>query len=241
MSLQPLVLIVVAACGARADLGYPTRVATPAHVAAHPRLVIDEAHRNAHTRDGKYKPFANLAASDGFDVQAGRERFTAASLAGTRVLVIANPRGRPNKASPAFTDVECAAVEAWVRGGGALLLITDHVPIGAASKPLADRFGTDQGMGEVQDPVHRAVMVLRSTMVRSRDRCCAARGSAASHRGSSRTPASPSRSRSRPAPSRPSPGPRDPRSLSSPRRPGRLRGANTSVAARATGVAEVIP
>lgn len=154
MSPRPLLLIIAVACGARADLGYPTRVAQPAHVATHPRLVIDEAHHNAHTRDGKYEPFARLAESDGFDVRAGRARFTAASLAGTDVLVIANPRGRPNKASPAFTAAECAAVEVWVRGGGALLLVTDHVPIGSATKPLADRFGIDQGLGEVLDRAH---------------------------------------------------------------------------------------
>jgi len=158
MSLLSALCVFLFACGgARADLGYPTRVAAPANVAVHPRVVIDEAHHNVHTRAGKYAPFARLLASDGYDVRSSRAAFTAHSLAGTSVLVIANARGKPSKADPAFTEAECAAVQAWVEAGGALLLVTDHAPIGNAAKRLADRFGVVMGLGEVHDSQHAAV------------------------------------------------------------------------------------
>jgi hypothetical protein len=50
---------------------------------------------------------------------------------------------------PAFTPAECDAVRDWVRGGGALLLIADHVPWGDASAILARQFGVEMGLGIV--------------------------------------------------------------------------------------------
>jgi len=41
---------------------------------------------------------------------------------------------------PAFTEQECDAVSEVVRNGGALLLIADHAPFGAAAQILAKRF-----------------------------------------------------------------------------------------------------
>jgi hypothetical protein len=150
-------LSALAGCGgARADAEFDPVVAYPTFTARHPMLVIDEAHRNIHTSTGRFAPFARLVASDGYAVRANREPFTAARLAAMDLLVVANPMGRPNKASPAFTEAECDAVEAWVAGGGALLLVTDHAPIGSATEGLARRFGVDMGKGEVQDPRHAA-------------------------------------------------------------------------------------
>ena len=155
--MRHLLLVTLIACGgAHADGDFDTHVARPAYAARGPTVLIDQAHRNIHTRSGRYAPFARLLASDGYDVRANRAPFTAASLAGAKVLVVASPRGRPNKASPAFTDAECAAVAAWVAGGGALLLVTDHAPIGSATEPLARQFGIEQGLGEVQDRAHAA-------------------------------------------------------------------------------------
>jgi hypothetical protein len=161
-SMYPPVLLVtcaaglVACGGARADAAFDVEVARPAFVSRHPVLVIDEAHRNVHTTSGRFAPFARLVASDGYAVRANRAPFTAAGLADAQVLVIANPMGQPNKASPAFTEAECDAVQAWVAAGGALLLVTDHAPIGSATEVLARRFGVDMGKGEVQDRNHAA-------------------------------------------------------------------------------------
>jgi hypothetical protein len=75
-----------------------------------------------------------------------RPPFTAASLRDVSILVIANA-GTDSTASwalptrSAFAAAEIDAVEAWVRGGGALFLISDHMPAAGATADLARRFG----------------------------------------------------------------------------------------------------
>lgn len=132
------------------DPDWSPRVAEPTWAAAAgPVVVIDQAHRNFHTMDGQYTPFAALLRADGFRVEAGVTPFTDESLAGVRLLVIANA-GSPNAADtrdPAFTDDETAAVERWVANGGSLLLIADHSPFGLANEGLAARFGVGMGKG----------------------------------------------------------------------------------------------
>ena len=44
------------------------------------------------------------------------------------------------------------AVEAWVKGGGSFLFITDHYPYGAAAQPLAKRLGVAMSQGQTLDP-----------------------------------------------------------------------------------------
>jgi hypothetical protein len=114
-----------------------------------PIVLIDEAHNNFHTMGARYRPFAHLLAADGFAVQASRSRFDSASLAAGRVLVIANAVGARNKEPAAwrlpvlsaFDQSEIAAVAGWVRRGGALLLIADHLPFAGAADSLAGALG----------------------------------------------------------------------------------------------------
>lgn len=136
------------------DTNFDVSVASPAYVKTHPRVVIDEAHNNFHTADGRYKPFATLLRNDGYNIQAGTSAFTPKSLAGIGVLVISNALGEGATAStdtspPAFTPAETAAVADWVRAGGALLLISDHTPMGEAAALFAERFGVTMGKGFV--------------------------------------------------------------------------------------------
>ena len=60
--------------------------------------------------------------------------------------------GQDEASNPAFTDAECDAVRDWVKGGGALLLITDHAPMGSAAQCLAKRFDVNLSTGAVGDP-----------------------------------------------------------------------------------------
>ncbi|HKP73060.1 MAG TPA: hypothetical protein VJT82_08985 [Pyrinomonadaceae bacterium] len=131
-----------------ADPNFDTKVARPAYTKKHPKVLFDEAHNNFHTASGRYKPFADLITSDGYTVTPNTQPFTAASLKGFDILLISNALGAPQMNSPeasnsAFTDAECDAVRDWVRGGGALLFIADHAPMGAAAEKLASRFGVD--------------------------------------------------------------------------------------------------
>jgi hypothetical protein len=132
--------------GQRADPDFDARAANPTYPATsagpHPRVAIDEAHRNFHTASGRYRPFADLLRSDGYAVSSNLKTFSTDALRDVDILVIANAMGpEDHEGHPAFTPEEGAAVAVWVHGGGALLLIADHAPFGAAAADLAKQFG----------------------------------------------------------------------------------------------------
>lgn len=128
------------------DPDFRPAVTRPAFAANGPVVVLDEAHANFHTATGRYKPFADLVRADGFTVREGKTAFDRVSLRGVNVLVIANARA---ESGAAFSDAEADAVRDWVRDGGALLLVADHAPFGAAAEMLAARFGVGMGKGWV--------------------------------------------------------------------------------------------
>lgn len=137
-----------------ADPNFDVTVERPAYTETHPRVMIDEAHSNFHTAGGRYKPLADLLRNDGYEVVPGTASFTRESLAGFKVLLIANaaaPDASDDRSAPAFTEEECDAVRVWVRDGGSLLLLADHTPFGSAAQPLAQRFGVELGAGFVFD------------------------------------------------------------------------------------------
>jgi hypothetical protein len=147
--------------GQRADPNFDTKVARPAYAnaARPPRVLFDEAHHNFHTAGGRYKPFAELITSDGYQVIPNREKFSREVLQKGDILVIANAlgaegMGQPGASDPAFTDAECDAVRDWVKDGGALLFITDHAPMGAAAECLAKRFDVSMSKGATSDPAN---------------------------------------------------------------------------------------
>jgi hypothetical protein len=155
-----------------ADPDFDARVSHPAYTAEHPKIIIDEAHRNFHTASGRYKPFADLLRNDGYDVKPGTVPFSANSLAGATVLVVANALGSDSNndtSSPAFTEAESDAIQDWVRGGGSLLLIADHTPFGAAAQSLARRFGVELGLGFVFDTPRFTLPGGPATLVFSRE------------------------------------------------------------------------
>jgi hypothetical protein len=135
-----------------ADPDFKTIVENPAYTKNFPRILFDEAHDNFHTTEGRYKPFADLINGDGYQVVRNRKPFSKEALATFKILVIANAMGAEDiddegADRPAFTEAECDAVRDWVRGGGALLLVADHAPFGAAAEILAKRFGVDMSKG----------------------------------------------------------------------------------------------
>lgn len=147
-----LSLAFLAFCGAAhaqtqvSDPAFRPSVTRPAFAANGPVVVLDEAHDNFHTATGRYKPFVDLLRADGFSVREGKAKFDRTSLRDVKILVIANAR---SESGGAFTDAESAAVHAWVRAGGSLLLIADHAPFGGAAESLAARFGVGMGKGWV--------------------------------------------------------------------------------------------
>jgi hypothetical protein len=151
------------------DPNFDTRVAEPAYRTNRPRVLYDEAHRNVHTADGRYKGFADLITNDGYDVQLNREALTADRLVGVSVLVIVGARGpTETENTPALTESEIASVDQWVRSGGSLLMITDHFPFGAATESLGLRLGVDIASGIVEDPLQYEPSLGHSHLIFSR-------------------------------------------------------------------------
>ena len=139
------------------DPAFDASVARPAYPrGAGPRVGFDEAHFNFHTAGGRYKAIADLLIHDGYRLSPNRERFSARVLRSYDLLVIANALGAPDPgaataSSPAFTEAEARALAAWVREGGALLLISDHHPTGAAAQSLATQLGVRMSDATVVD------------------------------------------------------------------------------------------
>jgi hypothetical protein len=143
--------------GQRSDPNFDTKVARPAYAKEHPRVLFDEAHHNFHTTNGRYKPFAEVIANDGFRVIPNKEKFAKSLLSKGDILIIANAlgaegMGADGASNSAFSEAECNAVRDWVQEGGSLLLITDHAPFGSAAQSLANRFGVDMSKGYTSDP-----------------------------------------------------------------------------------------
>jgi len=142
----------------QADLAFEPPIPSPAYaVGMGPRVLIDEAHFNFHTAEGRYAPFAKLLRRDGYVVESLTETTRAESLAGANILVIANAiaesdqKGWKLPLEPAFTDSEIRAIRQWVENGGSLLLIADHMPFPGSVESLAATFDVLLGNGFLYD------------------------------------------------------------------------------------------
>ncbi len=137
----------------RPEIGQPS---WPDHTGRVPLVVVDSAHHNLHTVTERFAPFADILRRAGYRVEDSRERyaeFSPDTLQGIDVLVIANALNNDNvdpqdctakwklPTPSAFTDREIEVLRQWVEGGGALLLIADHMPFAGAAEKLADAFG----------------------------------------------------------------------------------------------------
>jgi len=130
-----------------ADTSFKPPIPDPAYPSGKgPVVMIDEAHFNFHTADGRYAPFAELLRRDGYIVQASASQFSKDSLKKGQILVIANALAERNQREwtlptpSAFSDDEIKALSLWVRDGGSLLMIADHMPFPGAVEKLAAAF-----------------------------------------------------------------------------------------------------
>ncbi len=133
---------------AGSDVDVDVSVAKPAYArGAGPLVLVDEAHHNLHTADGRFKPFADLLRNDGFKVEASKAPFTDTASGRGKVMVIANALNEANvekwelPTPSAFTPGEITAFKRWVENGGALLLAADHMPYAGAAEELGKAFG----------------------------------------------------------------------------------------------------
>ncbi|MFT4692504.1 MAG: hypothetical protein ACJASX_003556 [Limisphaerales bacterium] len=123
-----------------------------------PIVAIDEAHHNYHTAGGRYAAFADLLSKDGYRVRPSGSIFSKKRLKKVDVLVIANALHESNKRKwtlptpSAFSDAEIRVVRDWVKQGGSLLLIADHMPFPGAAAELGREFGFAFGNGYASGP-----------------------------------------------------------------------------------------
>lgn len=123
-------------------------------------LCFDEAHHNVHTTTRGYVAFVDLARREGYAVIPVTEPWDAQVLSPCDVLVTVSPRGTgrdgtlQERGRPAFAAGEVDALADWLSAGHGLLFVTDHAPIGAASKPLGDLLGISMSNGFTEDAEH---------------------------------------------------------------------------------------
>lgn len=112
-----------------------------------PKILVDEAHNNLHKKDGGLFAFSRMMERDGATVLANKKKFSAAALQDTDLLIIVNAmhdsnvQNWQNPSPSAFTRKEIAALEEYVKNGGSLLLVADHMPLGGSVQELASSFG----------------------------------------------------------------------------------------------------
>ena len=70
---------------AEPDPEFDATVARPTYTREHPRVAVDEAHHNYHTMEGRYRPFAQLLTSDGYEVVPSNTTFDASVFSGVNV------------------------------------------------------------------------------------------------------------------------------------------------------------
>ncbi len=114
-----------------------------------PTILVDAAHGNFHTIDGRFSAFAELLSLDGYRVDSATREVTQELLDPVRVLVISNAIYGGEDAEwilpthPAFWSKEVEIIVDWVKNGGSLLLIADHMPFPGATSMIANEFGID--------------------------------------------------------------------------------------------------
>ena len=133
-----------------ADTTFYADIENPAYeLGTGPVVLIDEAHNNYHTADGRYLAFATLLRRDGYIVRGSKATFSTAPLSKADVIVISNALHERNvedwslPTPSAFTIEEINAVRDWVEAGGALMLIADHMPMPGAAEALAAASGVE--------------------------------------------------------------------------------------------------
>ena len=170
LSVMVASTLLVPSAGAQqvADTSFKPPIKDPAYRTGRgPLVMLDEAHFNFHTAEGRYKPFSELLRRDGYVVKPSLLKFSEASLRGGQILVIANPLAERNRTDwslptpSAFSEEEVKAVRDWVKGGGSLLLIADHMPFPGAAETLALAFGIRFSNGYARDEKAQGPMLFK--------------------------------------------------------------------------------
>ena len=163
-----LSLLMPACSQQRADNSFTASVTDPVYPDKQgPVIMIDQGHHNFHTLNGRYKPFAELLVADGYRLEPHKGSFSEKSLEEARILVVANALHESNTRNwykpvlSAFSEEEISVVNNWVKEGGSLFLIADHMPMPGAAGELAASFGVEFINGFAMDTSNRGPDTFR--------------------------------------------------------------------------------
>ncbi len=129
-----------------ADTVYQYAIPQPRYENGQGSIVqVDAAHHNFHTIGDRYAPFARLLRQDGYQVISNEEMISPAVLKRGKIFVISNALDSTESwelpAHSAFSVLEINTLNTWVKNGGSLFLIADHMPFAGAAADLARSFG----------------------------------------------------------------------------------------------------
>lgn len=106
----------------------PDSVARPTYERGKgPVIAFDDAHKTTHPYSGGSRGLVRLLEADGYSVRALTGSISDRLLRGVDVLIVANPGGWEGPDS-SLDEGEVSALLDWIRRGGSLLLVLDHMP-----------------------------------------------------------------------------------------------------------------
>ena len=100
---------------------------------------------------------SNWLKPHGYSVRKNEQPFNHDALAEVDILMVRNALLHPNdeqwtRPTPsAFTSAEIDVVDEWVRAGGSLVVVADHMPVAGAARSMLSRFQVDTSDGFAVD------------------------------------------------------------------------------------------
>lgn len=117
-----------------------------------PVVLWDASHNNYGVGDS-FKLFVQWLEAQGYAVRLSDGSFTPAALDGVDILALDNPLADVNidhwglPTPSAYSDEEVSAIVDWVRSGGSLLMVVEHMPFTGAFGKLLRAFGIEASNG----------------------------------------------------------------------------------------------
>lgn len=137
------------------DLEFEAQIKNPKYSSKTTATIgIDASHNNLHKVDGGFGPFAKLMQADGYQLKS-ITKISKEELMQLTTFVIVNPIHSSNignwkrPITNAFDSIEINILHDWVKNGGSLLVIADHMPFSGATNGLAKAFGFEYEDGFV--------------------------------------------------------------------------------------------
>lgn len=149
------------------DTAYRPRLESRTFASGSGPLVRFDASHNNPPLDSTLLPLRRVLEADGYSVEQASTGLDSSVLAGTDVLVIIDALADRNVGdwtlpTPSAIDaVDRRRLVDWVRAGGALLLVADHMPFAGAADDLGKAFGIETLNGFAIDTVSWDPIIFR--------------------------------------------------------------------------------